>query len=83
MTGLENLKLSKDIMKNKLISLKGLQSGTDLNRLLNSLEKHHLLMLLNCLWIELFDVLELAVKRPKSLERMSGDNVRGDEQLAQ
>ena len=83
MTGLENLKLSKDIMKNKLISLKGLQSGTDLNRLLNSLEKHHLLMLLDCLGIELFDVLELAVKCPKSLERMSGDNVRGDEQLAQ
>jgi hypothetical protein len=83
MTGLEYLKLGKDIMKNKLISLNGLQSGTNLNGLLNSLEKHYLLMLLNCLWIKLFDVLELAVKRPKSLERMSSDNVRGDEQLAQ
>ena len=68
MTGLKDLKLSKDIMKNKLISLNGLQSGTNLNGLLNSLEKHHLLMLLNCLRIKLFDILELAVECPKSLE---------------
>ena len=68
MTGVKYLKLSKDIMKNKLISLNGLQSGTNLNGLLNSLEKHHLLMLLNCLRIKLFDILELSVECPKSLE---------------
>ncbi len=81
-TRLKDFQLGKDIMKNKLISLQGLKPGTDLYRLFNSLEKHHLLMLLNGLGIKFLDILELAVKCPKPLEGVAGDNMRRDQQLA-
>lgn len=83
MSRLEHFKFSKDIMKYEFICLKGLKLGAYFNGLLDSLEKHNFLMLLYRLRVKLLNIFKLAIESPEPIQRIVGNNVRGDEQFSE
>jgi len=62
MSLINDLKLGKYIREYKLKCFNRPVTGTHLNTLFDSPDKENLLILLNDLWVELFDLLQFAVE---------------------
>ncbi len=83
MAGLKHFQFAEDVMEDKLKRFEWLELRTYFNGFFYSFEKDNLLMFLNSLWVELFDVLEFAVEGPDPFEWGVVENVWGDEQLSE
>ncbi len=81
MRRLKHFKFRKNIIKDKFVCSNGLKLRTDFNTLLNSLEKDDFLVLFYSLGVKLLYILKFSIKCPEPLERIIGDNMRGDKQF--